>query len=562
MSSPSFENIDRWLFEYFEGSLSPSQVEQLNQFIAQNPELEMELEAWKATKIVNDIPVYVAPAALQKTASYSTLVIASLAVAVILASGYFLTDFSSTPKYLAVDVDLMRLTYGEDDFSLNTNSSGNSFQQLDNQGITSYVDSRLIPLSNEGSDDVFVQNTVLTSPQDRQSNDEVTQVIAAKEESSSSSLFQTELLPQLAFGDMYAPEFPRVRQSLEEESLVDIAYNQVAGSSQKMTVSNSSNFSRKFKSTVRTIQRMMDQPIALHNSKDAHLLVPNLTGFQSNFGMVGTMIQNRFQATSRNQWVGRNGQQLMNTFSWDGYVPAVRGGLGVDLVYNDYQSGGLRTMQAGLTYSPKISVNKNVSVEPALRFKMGNMAIDQNSSIIGGAVEYQRGTIRQMFVGDNAPLGTNLWYRDIGAGLLVNTKWFYAGLNMDNLRRHYNNIYSSDLTQNYRESLHFSAIAGTEYKAISRDLNLSTYMFYQNFNELNELWLGANLRWKGVTAGGAISSNADVAGSLGLQFDKLAIHYNADWLTSSLMENRVISHQISVRALIKPMGQAMRILNL
>ena len=43
---PTLENIDQWLFDALEGNLSPAQEQALEDFIAQNPELELEQQAW------------------------------------------------------------------------------------------------------------------------------------------------------------------------------------------------------------------------------------------------------------------------------------------------------------------------------------------------------------------------------------------------------------------------------------------------------------------------------------------------------------------------------------
>ena len=51
MSGPSFSNIDRWFFEYVEGNLSPEQEAQLEAFILNHPELELDLDAWKSATI-------------------------------------------------------------------------------------------------------------------------------------------------------------------------------------------------------------------------------------------------------------------------------------------------------------------------------------------------------------------------------------------------------------------------------------------------------------------------------------------------------------------------------
>ena len=51
MTSPNFENIDLWLFDYVEGNLSVYQKELLENYILNHPELEIDLDMWNMAKI-------------------------------------------------------------------------------------------------------------------------------------------------------------------------------------------------------------------------------------------------------------------------------------------------------------------------------------------------------------------------------------------------------------------------------------------------------------------------------------------------------------------------------
>ena len=55
MNIPNKENIDRWLFDWTEGNLSPSQEFLLQEFLLLNPDLESDAEAWDAAS-VSSIP--------------------------------------------------------------------------------------------------------------------------------------------------------------------------------------------------------------------------------------------------------------------------------------------------------------------------------------------------------------------------------------------------------------------------------------------------------------------------------------------------------------------------
>ena len=52
MISPNRENIDRWLFDYTEGNLSEDQVTILESYLLNNPDIEVDLDAWEDSKLV------------------------------------------------------------------------------------------------------------------------------------------------------------------------------------------------------------------------------------------------------------------------------------------------------------------------------------------------------------------------------------------------------------------------------------------------------------------------------------------------------------------------------
>ena len=52
MISPNRENIDRWLFDYTEGNLSADQEYMLENYLLNNPDLEVDLDAWQEAKLI------------------------------------------------------------------------------------------------------------------------------------------------------------------------------------------------------------------------------------------------------------------------------------------------------------------------------------------------------------------------------------------------------------------------------------------------------------------------------------------------------------------------------
>lgn len=565
MSKPSFENIDRWFFEYVEGNLSPQQIEQLERFLDLHPELLDELEAWKTANVepeVTDVSYF----NLQKTAFFTPRIALATALISILVIGsgvYFWNYQNATSLYLtkSIDTHIIEISelqnettetnYVSNDSKIDktVSSSSESFSQTNAIGSTS---------------NTKISNSTISSDSDFSSN--INFKGGAEKKASGNNLFRLEesgLSEELSSRDSkkvtgknYESVLAYFEQNESSQSLEAIESNDITSISRikhsKKQISSSSSMKRKFQNTMKKIKRMADQPIALQNSRATHFHVPNMVGFQPNFGMVGTLMRDRVQIMSRNQWVGTNNQQLMNTFSWDSYIYALRGGLGIDLNYTNFQDGSIEDMHAGFTYSPKLSVTDNISIEPALRFKMGTTHLNVSSDVIGNRIERTRQVVEQIYPDGQTPLGNKLWYRDMGVGMLVNTKWFFAGVNMDNVRRHYNNIYSEQVDNNMRANHHFTATIGTEYAPLKKEIKYSTYLFYQKFGNLNELWLGGSAQWRWLELGGGISNNLDVAASGGLKLNQLAIHYNIDYVNSMMLSERFLSHQISLRYLLKP----------
>ena len=565
MSNPSFENIDRWLFELTEGNLSENQINQLENFIFLHPELNIDLDAWKSSKVSRQSVDYstahlvkALPAGLY---AWTTTAFVSLVFSIFI--GFNSDFFEVNPKYAisSIDVSLIE-SYDslQGDRTLLTNHSKNNNADIN---IVENIVEEKNNLISTSSTNTKASSNNKTISEKRIDDYTFKNPITPSEKTNAPSFSENELLTvntdESTFKSIEATDHQDVISHLEEgNEIEEIQYRrrfQVSGNSQ-------SGVKKKLKSFALKLKKMADQPVALSNSKSPHFHAPNMTGYQANFGMVGTLLRNRFQATSRNQWVGYENQQMINTLSWDSYIHELRGGLGIDVSYSDYQNGSLQNFNAGITYSPKFSINKNIAIEPALRYKMGTIDLNNESPVVGSHIEMSRQNVRGLYTDGDSPIGSRLWYKDVGAGLLLNTKWFYAGVNLDNIRRHYNNIYTSEISNAHRADLAITSVIGSEFKPRGRSITMSAYLLHQKFNELNELWAGGNIQWKWLQFGAGVNNNFDFGSSLGVDFEKVSLHYNLDYLSSQLIDQKILSHQLTMRVLLRPNRFARKFLNI
>ncbi|MFT5778295.1 MAG: hypothetical protein ACI837_001251 [Crocinitomicaceae bacterium] len=639
MSNPSFSNIDLWLFELAEGNLSPTQAEQLELFLLQHPELDVERDMWEAAKVENVAMVYPGAASLERKRKPATIYVGSILLLLLIGSVSYgiwneVVSADQKAKTLAQqqlythdrlqqeisdlqdqvaknesdkiggnsETDQIGFNQGQskagqlnlsiaelvklrlkngfgaqmDRADGNGNESNSSIDFVAwNRGAATRLNA-LQPQSNSGIQ-VAQQNTQNAqnqnvarnnaTPQEPNSNlvnsslanSSVANSSVANSSVANSNLADSNVIEftstEIEDSRLY-PEMVVWEEKFITRAATEIDFNAddhwklrapSEASSGGGSGAQSTSFKKKLKNMSRALKRMMDNPIALKNSRDPHFHVPGMTANDINFSSAGTLIATRVQAMSRIQWLGKENEQMINELAIDGYSYDIRGGWGVQLNHSMYKSGGIHLAQAAFTYSPKISVSNWVSVEPSVRFKMGNKLLQADKMEGVTQVELDRGIAHDFYSGDDNPIGRNLWYKDVGVGLLVNTKWFFIGAQVDNLFKYKDNIYSNDWEAPRRAANHFVATIGTDWLSRTGDLGLSPYVVYQRNDEFSEIWGGVNFKWKAFNLGIATTENLDPAASIGMKFDNFSLHYNADYTTSSMTGERALSHQVTFR---------------
>lgn len=568
MSKPSFSNIDLWLFELAEGNLNPQQIEELRVFLLKHPELDIEKDVWEMSKVQPVKASYPDIASLEKKEPKRVYyAIGSVAALLLLFVGCY-------QFYGPLDQQFDRVANSDtytNEIKAETKLRSTNPEKVSKQnGSTS-------SFANSGSTSIAgvrfntLDESILNIPSFKSL---ITQAIKP------TSLFEVENRYFLEYGTLAVNDVELIRnrvQALRRKEFEKLKTNPttlidetestktlwVPRKTQNVPANvNASvykeSFSSKYKKALKNVQRMIDNPIALKNYRDPHYHVPGKMANEINFSATGTMLRTRVQSLSRLQWYGEENEQLMNVASIDGYVYGIRGGVGMQIKNSIYNGGGLNSYEAAFTYSPKLSVNHSISIEPSLRFKMGMKSLLKGKMQDATGVELERGNM----IDYQTPMGTNLWYRDLGAGLMVNTKWFFAGVQLDNMFGHKDNMYGGDVNNPRRAGKEFIATAGVDWESRKENMMLSPYVIYMNKENMSDAWIGVNYRFNWITVGAAISDKVEPAGSIGLKFDRFSLIYNADYLKSALTGKQMLSHQVSVRIMSKPTGYGRKLLNL
>lgn len=573
MSKPSYSNIELWLFELAEGNLSPDQVEDLRIFLLEHPEIDVDADMWKIAKV--QPTTVVVPegltASLQKERPYSlhTAIGATAIVLLFFIGCYQLLNVSALEKQrgsvIASKSSKETMIITKENRELEQLQKRIDYLQKENERLTNDLAAqRMMTASSSPSLPLYLNAPDgpydrISQPGDTEMNDQFEQSairLSSQILNSNSEENRTNDRGSSDFALLDVESITSIKQFNHNSTDFGVkSYpTNIINTRESDFASNSSEYKRSIKSRLksfgRSIQRMLDNPIALKNLRDPNFHVPGMLPTDINFSSTGTLLATRIQTLSRVQWFGEENEAFMNQLSLDGYSYGMRGGIGVQVSHGMYKNGGLQVADVALTYAPKLSVSNFISVEPSFRFKMGSKVLDHDKMEGTQSVEFDRQNVYDYYPDGQTPIGRQLWYKDLGAGLMVNTQWFFAGINFDNLLNHQDNVYAAGSARN--AGTRFAASLGTDWENIRKTMRLSPYVVYNQYENLQELWGGVNYRWEWFNVGASVSTNLDPAASIGVNIKKFSLNYNADYTTSLLTNKRSLSHQISLRLLIKP----------
>ncbi len=565
MSKPSFENIERWLFEYTEGNLNPSQIASLESFLFLHPDLDIDLDSWQSAYVTPTTVTLPNADKYKRRSPVLPLFYYSAGAAATIAIAFF--TYKTLSNSSGGPLNLKQSTYIHSSHKINTKLSDKVLQRYSEnfenvnvawdeiQGFNSnnlsfqnsfFGNNILVPLNGTQINGIL-NNTNGNSTSEYLANNAQNQETQTIKRINNGG---TKFSSNFNYMEVLAPtEVEKINLNTEINTEVVAYKNRNASHTSPGSATNRNSFMKPF---FRKMIRMMDSPLALKNSKDAIYQVPGMQNPQVNFGTVGTLLTSRFQSISRVQNYGEKNEIISETLSFDTYASSIRSGVGIQATSNSYNKGAFKSYELAFLYSPKFKLTKTMTLEPGLQLKMGQKRLTPSKIQSGEMVELDRGNTIQAFQNESEIAGKKLWYKDLGASLMLNAKYFFVGGQVDNLFQHDESIYTSNASSENRAAKHIVLTLGTEYEGLNKKMAVSPYLLYQKKGSLEESWAGANFRFKWLNAGAAISNHLEPAFSLGIKNQRFLLNYQTDFLNSSLLDKKVMSHQLTLRILAKP----------
>lgn len=576
MSRITHDNIDKWLFNLEEGNLSASEKRELDQFLDSHPELKEEADAWKLSHISEPLTSYAYEAelhAITAGAGIGYRKYAAMAGLLLLLGGSALYLFfnSETIQFSFPDVNTATTNSTQNDYSntdktdgaegdVNTNSTMNGIDNsTDENGSTNSNSKNLNVLiagisntvngiqnknnSNQVNNNVSNNaNNVNLANNNVKNRNQVSidiknnvKVIVERE-----TQFITETNDKKkGFGEFDKEDL------CWEENMLPIVENVNINPIRTITDDKSNN---AYKPICEDCKSGLDPDPALINLRDHTLLMTNNNIIDNYGGFAGGMISSRFSMNYRNNWTGKNGLNSQSAiFTYDKLLRKLKTGVALTAFYNDYNNGMFTSGGAALTISPKFKVGRGITFEPAATFSYAQKAVDRHTAVPGTFIEDRRGNVVEIYRNGETARFNSAYTPDVKLSAVFQHKKFWAAASVDHLLMPKEPLYTTENNM-YRNGPQFKATVGTDYIHKPESGNVFSPQFSLYVHDgYAEYWMGSMARFRQFSIGGSFSQFKDFIATAGFRTNAFQINYQFDMTRSMLMNEKMASHEISMR---------------
>lgn len=554
------ENIEEKIFEYFEGDLSPKEASDLELFIQDNPEYKEDFDAWRNSTVVSAPMTYkfsdellveesTSPKGWFKWASGGAFLFL-----ISFASVSLLNNYSDSNEKIAV------LKGGIEEL----NSISQSESIITQSGIydvnlnlnTSKLENFISTAVNE--DKILIKKTFKSENLRSNINSDLTSSKRLNSKKTKSELGADVLIRSIINNDQ-SNQDSRIKPLLNIDKFSTITeFNKIfVASKDRLELGAKGLYS--LKKSKYDYENPNQPKFFVTNFKDpylnyslAHILEEN--GSFAGNGSYGL----RAKMLYRTEWPNASEESITSQiFSVDGYVSALKGGLGVFVNADRIGHGKLNSTAASIVYSPKLVV-KGISLEPSFKYTYNQKSISWNQVEENDIKDPRNGVLYASipFAPDEI-LKSNFVHHDLGLGMLINAKKFFIGAQVDHLNKpsYKSSIFDQDITIPTK----ISAMCGTDImKNKDGKLIFSPSFNFVKFGNYSTLWTNAQVSYLGFLFAGGFATNEELMTSLGYGNKKVRLVYGLGFSKPSEFSGLVVSgkyyesHQLSLTVNLQP----------
>ena len=559
MKFPTRENIDRWMFDYTEGNLSTEQETLLENYILNNPDLDVDLDAWQMASVSTEELVFVDKEKAYKKRRLLPYFIGAFSA--LLVFSMLLWNYnqqqSNRQQQVAQSGSTASKTIKSSATTGNTTNSVSSSTNISTeQNLVNGANALAISFTtiakfnptnlalnslnkqtdfNLGNNQVNNELNLVSSNNPNQTASNLITVSNQNNSQNQNSFLGIERLKTNALNSYVLDGYQvRAQELITIENSEETEVNGISLNTPKI---------------LSKIEKILSKDVAITNVPDHTYVLPELSDVDVLFSNIGATSKARFYSVTRARWFGNENQQkLSQQFSFDSYSRATKSAFGLQANYDYFGNGVIQNWDVAILFSPKIALSRNITLEPAMRFKMGNKLLDQSKLTNNSQVEFETGSAQTFNFDENKTIGSRLLYRDLDAGLTINTSLFYIGFQSTNLLKHFNNIYTNiDSTSNTRATSTTSLVAGTQYISRNEKFVFSPYVYAQFRDQNKNVYAGFSMKLSKFMIGASYGNNQALTGLIGLSTNRFSLFGQTTLAHSKSLNTDKLTHQLTLR---------------
>lgn len=280
-----------------------------------------------------------------------------------------------------------------------------------------------------------------------------------------------------------------------------------------------------------------------------------------NPALAGASLSPRISMNYRNQWPSLNQAFTTYSVSYDHYIDAISGALGVVAHMDRVSAGLMSSSSVQVMYSFHLRASRTVSINMAVSGGFYQKAVDWNSLVFEDPVSFEMPPQRESVFAPDLGFGAVLGYKDI----------FYVGAALQHITQPTTTFYEAGLDKLYRKltfhaggNIHF----GTRHKGYSDlppTVTLSPAVVYIHQYQFDQLNVGMNLTVYpfvvGVWYRNNIPGSDAVIALVGFQYKGFQFGYSYDVTISEFTNATGGAHEISLGYRFKPSKLSQKTIN-
>jgi type IX secretion system PorP/SprF family membrane protein len=247
----------------------------------------------------------------------------------------------------------------------------------------------------------------------------------------------------------------------------------------------------------------------------------------------------RIVSNYRNQWPGFSGDFITTSITYDQYVDALKGGLGIVLL-SDQIAKTLQSNEASFVYSYHQHLTRKFTLNFGMQGTYIQKSVDKNNLTFGDMIHPRRGFVFSSNDILSNPAPVNIF--DFSAGLLGYTDKFYFGIASHHLTEPEISLMEGSASSSNKSILdrRYTVHMGTEISLGSKSIfteeneSLSPSLLFVQQGDFQQLNVGLYYTKGNYVVGAWYREGDSFIITLGMDTKVLRIGYSYDLTTSQL----------------------------